>query len=46
MYESRVLKLKEIPVFSLSDISQIVSGKEYAKKLLKKMFCFEKTERC
>ena len=37
MYESRVLKLKEIPVFSLSDISQIVSGKEYAKKLLKKM---------
>ena len=37
MYESRILKLKEVPVFSLADISQIVSGKEYAKKLLRKM---------
>lgn len=37
MYESKILKLKEVPVFSLADISQIVSGKEYAKKLLRKM---------
>ena len=37
MYESEILKLKEIPVFSLADVSQIVSGKEYAKKLLRKM---------
>lgn len=37
MYESKILKLKEIPVFSLADISQIVSGKEYAKKLLRKL---------
>lgn len=37
MYESKILKLREVPVFSLSDISQIVSGKEYAKKLLRKL---------
>jgi len=37
MYESRILKLREVPVFSLADVSQIVSGKEYAKKLLRKM---------
>jgi len=37
MYESRILKLKEVPVFSLADVSQIVSGKEYAKKLVRKM---------
>ena len=37
MYESKILKLKEVPVFSLADISQIVSGKEYAKKLLRKL---------
>ena len=37
MYESKILKLKEMPVFTLSDVSQIVSGKEYAKKLLKKL---------
>lgn len=37
MYESEILKLKEMPVFSLSDVSQIVSGKEYAKKLLRKL---------
>lgn len=41
MYESKVLKLKEVPVFSLADISQIVSGKEYAKKLLKRMVLFK-----
>lgn len=37
MYETKIAKLKEIPVFSLSDVSQIVSGKDYAKKILKKM---------
>lgn len=37
MYESSILKLREVPVFSLSDVSQIVSGKEYAKKLLRKL---------
>ncbi len=37
MYESKILKLKEVPVFALSDIAQIVSGKEYAKKLLRKL---------
>lgn len=37
MYEFKLQKLKETAVFSLSDISQIVSGKEYAKKLLKRM---------
>ena len=37
MYESKILNLKEVPVFSLADISQIVSGKEYAKKLLRRM---------
>jgi len=36
MYESKILKLKEVPVFSSADIAQIVSGKEYAKKLLKR----------
>ena len=36
MYESKILKLKEVPLFSFADISQIVSGKEYGKKLLKK----------
>ena len=36
MYEQKILKLKEVPVFSLSDLSQILSGKAYAKKLLKK----------
>jgi len=34
MYENELLKLRKMPVFSLSDVSQIVSGKEYAKKLL------------
>lgn len=37
MYESKILKLKEVPVFSLADVSQIVSGKGYAKKLLRKL---------
>lgn len=37
MYELKLLKLKEMPVFSLADAAQIVSGKFYAKKLLKKM---------
>ncbi len=37
MYESKMLKLREVPVFSLADVSQIVSGKEYAKKLLRRM---------
>ena len=37
MYESKILKLRDVPIFSLADISQIVSGKEYAKKLLRKM---------
>src|SRR3989338_9353051 len=37
MYESKLQKLREVPVFSLADISQIVSGKEYAKKLLRRM---------
>lgn len=37
MYELSLLKLKEMPVFSLADAAQIVSGKEYAKKLLKRM---------
>lgn len=37
MYEFKLQKLKETAVFSLSDVSQIVSGKEYAKKLLKRM---------
>jgi predicted transcriptional regulator of viral defense system len=36
MYESKIIKLKEVPVFSLSDVSQIVSGKEYAKKFLRR----------
>lgn len=34
MYELKLLKLKETPVFSLADVSQIVSGKEYAKKMI------------
>ncbi len=37
MYELKLLKLKELPVFSLADAAQIVSGKTYAKKLLKRM---------
>lgn len=37
MYETRFMKLKEVAVFSLADVSQIVSGKAYAKKLLKRM---------
>ena len=37
MYETKILKLKEIPAFSLADVSQIVSGKEYAKKLLRRL---------
>ena len=37
MYESNILILRKFPVFSLSDVSQIVSGKEYAKKLLRKL---------
>ncbi len=37
MYELKLLKLKEMPVFSLADAAQIVSGKAYAKKLLKRM---------
>ncbi len=37
MYESKILKLKETPVFSLADVSQIVSGKDYAKKLLRRL---------
>lgn len=37
MYESKIFKLREIPVFSLADASQIVSGKEYAKKLLRRL---------
>lgn len=45
MYESKILKLKEVPVFSLADISQIVSGKEYAKKLLRKMILSNEIKR-
>src|SRR3989344_6814827 len=41
MYESKILNLKEVPVFSMADISQIVSGKEYAKKLLRRMVLSE-----
>ncbi len=37
MYELKITKLKEMPVFSLADISQIVSSKEYAKKLLRRI---------
>lgn len=37
MYDSKILKLKELPVFSLADIAQIVSGKEYAKKVIRRM---------
>ncbi|MBS3090590.1 hypothetical protein J4433_02345 [Candidatus Pacearchaeota archaeon] len=37
MYELKIAKLREMPVFSLADISQIVSGKEYAKKLAKRL---------
>ena len=37
MYESKVMALKGIPVFSLSDVSQIVSGKDYAKKFLRRL---------
>ena len=36
-YESRVLGLKEVPAFSLADVSQIVSGRGYAKVLLGKL---------
>lgn len=36
MYETEIIDLKKIPVFSLADVSQIVSGKDYAKKLIKK----------
>lgn len=37
MYELQLLKLQDLPVFSLADAAQIVSGKGYAKKLLKRM---------
>ncbi len=37
MYELALLKLKELPLFSLADVTQIVSGKAYAKKVVKKM---------
>lgn len=37
MYEYGLLRLKEVPVFSLSDVAQIVSGKGYAKQLLARM---------
>lgn len=37
MYETAILKLRNLPIFSLADVSQIVSGKEYAKKLLRRM---------
>jgi len=37
MYEARLLRLREVPVFSLSDVAQIVSGKGYAKQLLRRM---------
>lgn len=37
MYETKLLKLRDVPVFSLADVSQIVSGKAYAKKLLKRL---------
>ncbi len=37
MYESKIIALKSVPVFSLSDVSQIVSGKDYAKKLLRRL---------
>ncbi|MBI2630585.1 hypothetical protein HYW76_05795 [Candidatus Pacearchaeota archaeon] len=37
MYELELIKLKNTPLFSLSDVSQIVSGKEYAKKLVKRL---------
>lgn len=37
MYESKIMALKGVPVFSLSDVSQIVSGKDYAKKLLRRL---------
>ena len=36
MYELKILKhFKDIPVFSLSDVTQIIKNKDYAKKFLK-----------
>ncbi len=37
MYDIKIQQLKEIPVFSLADVSQIVSGKQYAKKILRRL---------
>lgn len=37
MYEFKITKLKEMPAFSLASISQIVSSKEYAKKLVRRL---------
>lgn len=37
MYEMKIMRLKEMPVFSVADVSQIVSGKEYAKKLVRRL---------
>ena len=37
MYELKILKhFKKTPVFSLSDVTQIIKSKEYAKKFLKR----------
>ncbi len=38
MYETKILKyFTKVPVFSLSDINQIISNKDYAKKFLKRL---------
>ena len=37
MYELKILEhFKKAPVFSLSDVTQIIKSKEYAKKFLKR----------
>ena len=45
MYELKISKLKEVPVFSFADISQIVSGKEYGKKLLRKLILLKEIKK-
>ena len=39
MYELNVSeKLSKMPVFSLSDLNQIINNRDYAKKFIKKMY--------
>jgi len=46
MYDSNVLeKFSKIPVFSLSDVNQIISNREYTKKFLKRMCEEEKIKK-